>query len=90
MLLAIANGDYASFVSDGDTAFKGLPKGNFNFVVNKFSTRFKAGYDVVYLGELKKRGIQITLWKISFKDGGDDILVTLSLKDGKVGGFWIK
>ena len=25
-----------------------------------------------------------------FKAGGDDALATLSLKDGKIGGYWIK
>ena len=38
----------------------------------------------------KGRLAQVTLWKLSFKDGGDDALATLSLKDGKVGGYWIK
>ena len=31
-----------------------------------------------------------TEWKISFKDGSDDLLATLSVRGGKVGGFWIR
>jgi hypothetical protein len=90
LLSAITTGDYPAFVANGDAAFKGLTKEAFDPVVTQLSPRFKAGYDLAYLGELKQRGYQVTLWKLAFKDGGDDALATLSFKDGKVGGFWIK
>jgi hypothetical protein len=42
------------------------------------------------LGDVKQNGDHVTLWKLTFKDGSDDALVTLSAKDGKVGGFFIR
>ena len=90
LLAAIAAGDYASFVADGDAAFKGLRKEQFDAVAAQLGPRFKSGYEATYLGEMNQRGYQVTLWRLRFKAGGDDALATLSLKDGKVGGYWIK
>ena len=90
LFAALANDDYAAFIADGDAAFKLLAKEKFESVVLQLGPRFKSGFEVTYLGELKQKGYAVTLWKITFKDDGDDLLGTLSLKDGKVGGFWVK
>lgn len=90
LVTALVNGDYDAFVADGDAAFKGLKKEQFEAVCKQLSPRFKTGYEVTWLGELKQKGFAVSLWKFTFKDGGDDMLGTLSLKDGKVGGFWVK
>ena len=90
LITALVNADYAAFVADGDDAFKGLTKEQFDAVAKQFAPRFKAGYEVTYLGELKQKGYEVSLWKLTFKDGGDDLLATLSRKDGKTGGFWLK
>ena len=90
LLSAIAAADYASFVADGDAAFKGLKKEQFDAVAAQLGPRFKTGYEATYLGELNQRGYQVTLWRLRFKVGGDDALATLSLKDETVGGYWIK
>ena len=67
-----------------------MKKENFDAVSAQLAPRFKAGYTVTYLGDLQQQGFHVTLWKVSFQDGKDDALATLSVKDGKVGGFWIK
>ncbi len=90
LFTALVNDDYDAFIADGNDAFKGLKKEQFETVVQQLGPRIKAGYTVTYLGDLKEKGYAVTLWKITFKDGGDDLLGTLSIKDGKVGGFWIK
>ena len=90
LLLAITADDYTSFVADGNAAFQGLKKDQFESVVSQIGSNLKSGYDLAYLGDLNQRGYQVTLWRIRFKNGGDDLLATLSMKDGKVGGFWIK
>jgi hypothetical protein len=90
LLAALEKSDQEAFVADGDAAFKQLPKAQFEAAVVQIAPRLKAGYEMSFLGELKQRGYQVTLWKLSFKNGGDDALATLSVKDGKVGGFWIK
>jgi hypothetical protein len=90
LVSAIASDDYAAFVVDGNAAFQGLKKDQFESLVSQIGSKLKSGYDLAYLGDLNQRGYQVTLWRIRFKNGGDDLLATLSMKDGKVGGFWIK
>jgi hypothetical protein len=90
LITAIVADDYASFVDDGNAAFRGLSKDQFEAVVSQLSSKLKAGYDLSYLGDLNQQSYQVTLWRIRFKSGGDDLIATLSVKDGKVGGFWIK
>ena len=90
LVTAIAFDNYAAFVADGNPAFQGLKKDQFESVVSQIGSNLKSGYDLAYLGDLNQRGYQVTLWRIRFKNGGDDLLATLSMKDGKVGGFWIK
>ena len=50
------------------------------------NARFTGGYDSSFLGELNQKGFEVYLYRLRFKDGGDDMLATPSLKDGKVGG----
>ena len=90
LLTAISSGDYVAFVADGDTAFKGLKKEQFDAVAAQIGPRLKAGCEASYLGELSQRGYRVTLWRLRFASGGDDLLATLSLKDGKIGGYWMK
>lgn len=87
---AIEKSDYVAFVADGDAPFKQLKKEQFDAVSAKVAPKLLAGHELSYLGDLKQHGYHVTLWKVSFKDGGDDALATLSVKDGKVGGFFIR
>ena len=90
LVSAIASDDYEAFVVDGNAAFQRLKKDQFESVVSQLGSKLKSGYDLTYLGDLNQKGYQVTLWRIRFQNGGDDFLATLSMKDGKVGGFWIK
>lgn len=87
---AIEKSDYDSFVADGEAPFKQLKKEQFDPVATQAAPRLQAGHELSYLGDLKQKGYHVTLWRISFKDGSDDALATLSVKDGKVGGFFIR
>jgi hypothetical protein len=90
LVSAIASDDYEAFVVDGNAAFQRLKKDQFESVVSQLGSKLKSGYDLTYLGDLNQKGYQVTLWRIRFQNGGDDFLANLSMKDGKVGGFWIK
>ncbi len=89
LITAIEKSDYAAFVADGEPRFQQLPKPQFEAVAAQLAPKLQAGYQLSYLGELRQRGYRVTLWKVVFKDGSDDALATLSVKDGKEGGFWI-
>jgi hypothetical protein len=89
LIAALEKGDYAAFIADGDATFSAFKQEQFESVAAQLSARLKQGYDISPLGELKKRGQQVTLWRIRFKAGGDDLLATLSMNERKVTGFWV-
>lgn len=91
LLKAVEANDYESFVADGTDAFKiGITKQIFEGVSNQASPRLKKGCTCLFLGELKQQGCQVYLWKLVFKDGGDDGFAKLALKDGKVAGLLLQ
>ena len=89
LIAAIENADYAGFIADGTDKFKAMKKEQFDAVSASLADHLKDRSEFTYLGDLKQQGFHITVWKLSFKDGSDDALVTMSVKDGKVGGFFI-
>lgn len=90
IMIAMENDDYDAFTTDGNAAFKTITKEQFDSVSEQLASRLRAGYTLTYFGDLKQRGYHVTARKVSFKDGGDDCLAEMSMKDGKVGGFWIR
>ena len=88
MLAAIEANNYDAFVADGDPAFKAaLTKTAFDSGTSQVLPRLRAGYTPAYLGTLNQGGFAVQLWKLTFKDGKDDVLVSMAMKEGKVGGF---
>ncbi len=87
LLAAVEKSDYNAYIASGDAKFKSLPRDRFEGAVNHLAPRLRGGYEIIYLGELRKKGVRVTLWKIAYKDGGDDSLATLSFKDGEIAGF---
>ena len=87
---AIENFNYPGFIFDGEAPFQQLKPDAFFAVASKLAPKLKTGHELTYLGNYQQHGYRVSLWKISFKGGGDDLLATLSVKDGKVGGFYIK
>ena len=91
LLAAQTAKDYDAFVADADDALKAaLTKTQFDAAANIMTKRTSGGYEITFLGELNQRGYQVFLYRLRFKDGGDDILGTMSLKDDKVGGIYFK
>lgn len=90
LVSAIETADYAGFTADGTDAFKAMKREQFDAVSAQLGPKLKNRDSFTYLGELKQQGCRVTLWRITFKDGSDDCLVTLSMKNGKVGGFLIR
>ncbi len=88
MITAVEKGDYDSFVENADPAFRAeLPKPAFNSGTLTIFVRMKGGYTSSYLGTLSKGGFSVSYWKLAFKDGKDDVLVSMAMKGGKVGAF---
>ena len=83
LILALEKMDYKTFVAE---VGPGLQKGRFDALVSRLSPKLKGGHEGLYFGALSQRGYHVTLWKVSFKEKSDDLLVKLGVK-GKVTKF---
>lgn len=91
MLAAFQSGSYEEFLSDAEEPFRAaLKQTTFDAVSSQITPRLKGGYTLTYLGTLNQVGYAVNLWKITFKDGKDDVLAKISTKGGKVGGFFLQ
>ncbi len=91
ILKAIKANDYNNFVADGNDKFRAkVTKQKVESLSNKFSVKMKNGYSTSYLDQLYQQGCKVYLWKLVYVTAGDDTLVKLVLRDGKVAGFWLK
>ena len=91
LMAATVSNDYEGFIAQCDPVMKAaLTKPMLESVSKQIEPRAKLGYDAQYLGELNQRGYKVHLWRLRFKDSGDDALATLSVKDGKAGGFLLR
>lgn len=90
LLDAIALGNYQAFIGQGTPEFAALSEAQFAQVANSVGPRLRQGYTTQYLGNLQQQGLDISVWKISFRDQGDDLLATLNVREGRVGGFFLR
>ena len=89
LLAAQLAGNYDAFVADANDQLKAaLTKTQFDSASKVIKKRLIDGYNETFLGELNQRGYQVFLYRLRPKDGGDDLLATMSLKDGKIGGIY--
>ena len=91
LLAAIATNNYNALVANAAPALKTrITKETFTQVSTQLSPRLKKGYKLEYLGSLKQQGVEVFLWKITYTDGGDDMLSRLVIQEGKVAAFWFQ
>jgi hypothetical protein len=91
LLAAIATNNYDAFVANAAPVLKTrITKETFTQVSTQLSPRLKKGYKLQYLGSLKQQGVEVFLWKITYTDGGDDMLARLVMQEGKVAAFWFQ
>jgi hypothetical protein len=91
LLAAIVTNNYDVLVANAAPALKTrITKETFTQVSTQLSPRLKKGYKPQYLGSLKQQGVEVLLWKITYQDGGDDMLARLVIQENKVAGFWFQ
>ena len=90
LLDAMAKSDYEGFTRQGTPQFAAIDQAQFTQVATSIAPRLQKGYAVEYLGNLKQQGLDISIWKVSFQDQGDDLLATLNVQNGQVGGFFLR
>jgi len=91
MLAATQARSLPDFVAAGEAAFQaGMTEPMLDSVSRQLGPRLRQGYTASFLSTLSQQGYTVYLWKLEFKDGKDDALVTMAVRDGKVGGFWLR
>ncbi|MEN3369286.1 MAG: hypothetical protein V7609_1429 [Verrucomicrobiota bacterium] len=91
LMAATVSNNYDGFIAECDAVMKAaVTKPMLEGVSKQIAPRAKQGYDALYLGDLNQHGYKVHLWRLSFKDSGDDVLATLSVKNGKAGGFYLR
>jgi hypothetical protein len=91
MLNAIQTRSYDRFTADGDARFRsGFTQKMFEELARQLGPRLKQGYSVAFLTILNQEDHVVYVWKLAFKDGKDDFLVTLFIKNGNVSGLIIR
>lgn len=91
LMHAVQTGDHGAMTIHGDERFKaGLTPAMAAAVHTQMAPRMREGYSATFLTAMRQAGYEVFLWKLSFKDGKDDMLAKVVLsKDGQVAGFWI-
>ncbi len=88
MLDAVRSNSFEKFMANADASFKGgFPQQMFDGLARKLGPRLQSGYSATFLTTLKQQGYVVYAWKLSFKDGGDEYLITMFTKDDAVSGF---
>jgi hypothetical protein len=91
MVNAIKTNDRKAFVAEATLKAKNATTPEIIEELHKqLGPRLTKGYDAIYLAQLKQGSYVSHLWKLAFKDQGDDILVRLVLKNGKVEAFLLQ
>lgn len=100
LLGATISGDYATFKrvceTRGESNMRAVAsdpatEATFRRASRTIATPCWGGYDMQYLGELsQKGGHRIFLWKLVPKAGQDQFLVRLTLKEGRLAGFFFQ
>ncbi|CAN5629037.1 hypothetical protein BH09VER1_BH09VER1_14580 [soil metagenome] len=91
LMNSVQTGNYQGMLIGGSEAFqKGLTQEMAAKVSAQLSPRMQEGYSAQYLTSMHQAVYEVYLWKLSFRDGKDDLLAKVMIdKDSRVAGFWI-
>jgi hypothetical protein len=91
LLAVIATNNYDTLLANAAPTLKTrITRETFTQVSNQLSPRLKKGYQAQYFGSIKQQSVEVFVWKITYQDGGDDMLARLVLQGNKVAGFWFQ
>ncbi len=91
VVAAVISGDRDAFVALSTPAVKsGFTPELMKSIQGTLGKRLEAGYSAEYLCELNQAGLKVHLWKVSFRDGGDDVVVRIAMQKDSVAGFFLQ
>lgn len=90
LVAALQSGKYQSLIEQGDKEFKATVKDTpFDAITEVYGGRLRGGFTASYFGDMKKSGGRFYFWKLVFKDGSDDIIVQIGVKNDKLNNFFL-
>jgi hypothetical protein len=89
VLHAVEQADYDAFIAHADNRVRKMRVEDFQTLAAQHAPRLRTGYEVQPIDERWRGDVLLTRWKLVFKDGGRDAVLTVGLKDGKVATFMI-
>jgi hypothetical protein len=89
MLAAAQANALDEFVAQADPLAKIAMTKQMQDINQELGPRIQQGYVATYWGRLNQGGYEVHVWKLEFRDGKDDYLVTVAAKDRKVAGMWV-
>ena len=89
VLKAVQAQDYDGFVALGDKRVAKLRAEDFRSLVERHASRLRLGHELRPLDERWRGSVLVSRWKLIFKDGSPDTVLTLGVRDGRVATFVI-
>jgi hypothetical protein len=91
LLEAIESKSYEDFAIEcDDTMRAALTRQNFEGITGIYGPMLQKAYKTTLLGKLRQKGFITYLWKLEPSEGKDEFLLKISVKNRKVGGFFIQ
>jgi hypothetical protein len=88
---AIQDGAYDDFVAKGSARFKAaVEPDRLRGLSSNLGARLASGFQPTLLGSLRKPKGTLWLFRLEFTDGGDDVLVSMTMAGWQVAGFFIE
>lgn len=90
LLVALQEGDRAAFIENSTQEFRSaMTQSFFNDARQKLAPVISRKSELSYIGQIRKGGYPVFLFRLRPEDGGDDALVSTTLRDGQVAGFFV-
>jgi len=87
---AVAANDRAAFIHNGNRAFREMmDEWTFDSIVMQHKRRLAKGYQLEYLGPIKRLGMDEYVWRVRPNDYKYQWIGRLSVANGKVVGFML-
>jgi hypothetical protein len=84
LLLALERGDYDRFLRHADKGLRHLRPDDFAALAAQNAARLKGGHLLAYLDESERSNVRVSRWRVTFKDGSPEAVMTLGIRDGEV------
>ena len=84
VLEAVKTQDYRAFVALGDKGVRKMRAEDFQALVQRHASHLSSGHELQPLDERWRGGVFVRRWKLIFKDGSRDAILTLGVREGRV------